>query len=309
MQPTPERALSRRAILLGAAGVAGMGLLAACGSTSSNATGDANGTDIALTPVDGRSSLQAIFDAANPFVVTGSPQRMAFGIVGPDGATIKDVPASLEFRISLNGQDVGAPITVAGHSDGVPIGYYPLRTTFQQPGDYRVAVTLDGASSTQDVTVGDGASSSLVPRGGKMRPVETPTVADHRGVEPICTQPSGTCPFHTQTVTQALAAGKPTALLVSTPEFCQIGVCGPVLTLLEEAAARYPTIQFIHAEVYTNAEAVKDAQQATLAPVIDAYGLTYEPALFVADAGGTVIERLDNVFDRGELNEALTTVA
>ena len=306
MRPTPETTISRRAVLLGAAGLAGAGLLAACGSSSNTST---SATDIGLTPAEGTSSLQAIFDAANPYVVTGSPQRMSFGITGPDGATILDVPASLEFRISRNGQDVGSPITVAGHRDGVPIGYFPLRTSFDQAGDYRVAVTLDGKSSTQDVTVGDGAASTLVPRGGQMKPVDTPTVADHRGVEPICTRPSGTCPFHTQTLTQALAAHKPTVLLVSTPEFCQIGVCGPVLDLVIEAAPRYPGLQFIHAEVYTNAEAVKDAQQAALTPVIGAYGLTYEPALYVANASGLVLDRLDNVFDRGEIDEVLKTVA
>ena len=306
MQPTPEGTFSRRAVLLGAAGLAGTGLLAACGSKSSTSS---SATDIGLVPADGTSALQAIFDAANPFIVTGSPQRMAFGITGPDGATILDVPASLEFRMSRNGQAVGAPLTVTGHRDGVPIGYFPVRTTFDSTGEYQVAVTLDGKVSTQTVNVGDGATSTLVPRGGQMKPVETPTVADHRGVEPICTRPSGTCPFHTQTVTQALAANKPTVLLVSTPEFCQIGVCGPVLDLMIEAAPRYPGVQFIHAEVYANAEAVKDAGQAKLAPVIDAYGLTYEPALYVANASGVVLERLDNVFDRGELNDALKTVA
>jgi hypothetical protein len=263
---------------------------------------------MALTPATG-SSLQAIFDASNPYLVTGSPQRLAFGITGPDGATKVDVPASLEFRISRDGKDVGSPITVAGHSAGVPIGYFPLRTTFDQPGQYRVTVDLDGAASTQDVTVGDAASSTLVPRGGRMKPVDTPTVTDHRGVEPICTRPSGPCPFHTLTLTQALASGKPTALLVSTPEFCQIGVCGPVLELLIAAAPAHAPVQFIHAEVYTNAQAVKDAQQATLAPVIDAYGLTYEPALYLANAAGTVTERLDNVFDRTEIDEALRSLS
>jgi len=293
-------------VLLGAAGLAGAGLLAACGSNSSTTTA---ATELTLTPADGASALQAIFDAVNPFVVTGSPQRMAFGIAGPDGATILAVPASLEFRISRDGRDLGAPLTVAGHHDGVPIGYYPVRTVFDEPGTYQVAVTLDGKTSSQDVTVGAGASSTLVPRGGQMKPVETPTIADHRGVDPICTRPAGTCPFHTQTLTQALAAAKPTVLLVSTPEFCQIGVCGPVLDLLIEAAPTYPGVQFIHGEVYTNAEAVKSADQATVTPVINAYGLTYEPALYVADARGLILERLDNIFDRTELADALKTLA
>jgi hypothetical protein len=54
---------------------------------------------------------------------------------------------------------------------------------------------------------------------------------------------------------------------------------------------------------------VKDASSAQLAPVIDTYGLTYEPALFVANASGLVLERLDNIFDRAELAEALKTIS
>ncbi|HEY5154098.1 MAG TPA: hypothetical protein VIJ47_05145, partial [Acidimicrobiales bacterium] len=125
MQPTPQALFSRRTVLLGAAGLAGVGLLAACGSSSSTTTG---ATELTLTPADGPSTLQAIFDAVNPFVVTGSPQRMAFGVAGPDGSPILAVPASLEFRISRDGRDLGAPLSVAGHHDGVPIGYYPVRT-------------------------------------------------------------------------------------------------------------------------------------------------------------------------------------
>jgi hypothetical protein len=48
---------------------------------------------------------------------------------------------------------------------------------------------------------------------------------------------------------------------------------------------------------------------ATLAPIIDTYGLTFEPSLFVADATGTVRTRLDNVYDRTELRDALASVS
>jgi hypothetical protein len=82
-----------------------------------------------------------------------------------------------------------------------------------------------------------------------------------------------------------------------------------VLDLLEEIAPTRPDVQFVHAEVYTNAAAVGDVNRADLAPVIDAYGLTFEPSLFVADASGTIVARLDNVYDRVELREALALVA
>jgi hypothetical protein len=36
--------------------------------------------------------------------------------------------------------------------------------------------------------------------------------------------------------------------------------------------------------------------------------MTYEPALFIADAQGIVVERLDAVFDADEINEVLVTL-
>jgi len=141
-----------------------------------------------------------------------------------------------------------------------------------------------------------------------MRPVETPTVDDHHGVDPICTD-TPQCPFHTQTLTAALSTGKPVAMLVATPAYCQTALCGPVLTLLVEQAPEHPDMQFVHAEVYTDTAAVGDVSQAHTAPIIDAYGLTFEPSLFVADATGTVRTRLDNIYDRGELRDALASVS
>lgn len=327
MLPTPGAPLSRRTVLLGAAGLAGSAVLVACGSSGSKNT--TTGTNIALSPSDGSSSLIPIFgaDAAYQYVVTGSPQRLAFGVNGPNGEHLLDVPPSLSFQLSKDGQAVGNPTEVLAHTDGVPIGFYPYRATFDSAGTYQVEVTIDGKQASAPFDVVDGASSSLVPRGAAMRPSETPTVADARGVAPICTRPAGTCPFHTMTLTQALATGQPTALLIATPKFCQIGVCGPVLDLLTEIGPQFPGIQIIHAEVYTNAEAIFASSSGTvdgsrtpaapadvsgsaqLAPVVDTYGLTYEPALYLANAAGTIVDRLDNVFDRGEIRTGLQAIS
>ncbi|MGZ4728860.1 MAG: hypothetical protein ACXWB2_14160 [Acidimicrobiales bacterium] len=298
--------MARRSVLLAGAGLAGTVLLAACGSKSSNAD---NSTVMSLEPTDTgdkASQLQAIFDFQNPYLVTGAPQRLTFGILGPDGSYTSTVPDTLSFQITKDGAATTPVSTVSSHTDGVPIGYFPLITTFDSPGNYQAVTTIDGKPSTQAFSVFEPSSTKLVPIGAKMVPVETPTVDDHRGVEPICTRPAGTCPFHTQTLTQALAAGKPTALLVSTPEFCQIGVCGLVLDLVIAAAAQHPEMQFVHAEVYTNAQAVKDLQAATLTPTVDAYGLTYEPSLYVADATGTIVDRLDYIFDATDLDASLS---
>lgn len=67
--------------------------------------------------------------------------------------------------------------------------------------------------------------------------VPTPTIADARGTNPICTrQPQ--CPFHNVSLDAALKERRPLVVLFATPARCQTDTCGPVLdVLLEERAA------------------------------------------------------------------------
>jgi hypothetical protein len=61
----------------------------------------------------------------------------------------------------------------------------------------------------------------------------------------------------------------------------------------------------LHAEVYpSNAAAQPNVQRRT--PVMEAYNLFFEPALFLARADGTIMRRLDTIFDAVELNDSLT---
>ena len=65
----------------------------------------------------------------------------------------------------------------------------------------------------------------------------------------------------------------------------------------------------LHAEVYADPRGADDPTAGGLAPVTDAYSLPFEPTLFVADATGRITARLDSVYDRTELDEALSAVA
>src|SRR5262249_37321735 len=144
--------------------------------------------------------------------------------------------------------------------------------------------------------------------GDKLIAVDTPTTTDHRGVDPICTRMPQICALHDVNLTDALKAGKPIAFMISTPEFCQIGVCGPVLELLLEQHDKQPQFTMTHAEVYQHVDPTQGITNAQLAPAVQAYNVTYEPALWVAKPDGTIVERLDNVFDRAEIADALSKV-
>ena len=119
----------------------------------------------------------------------------------------------------------------------------------------------------------------------------------------MCTREPEFCPFHDLTLTEALASGKGVVYLVGTPAFCQTGSCAPALESIidihEDFVDRYV---FVHAEVYT------DNTATTPAPAVDAAGLSYEPALFITDATGIVVERLDAVWNEEELLEVLDSI-
>lgn len=242
-----------------------------------------------------------------PILRTGVEQRMPWGLADGEGLPLRNPPDRVAMTLSdASGALVGQPIDVVKHGDGTPFPYFPLRATLDKPGTYTVSVTIDGRKLDQRVTFVAPDKVTLVQPGERAIPVATPTTADHRGVEPICTRKPA-CPFHAMTLSDALANGRPTAFLISTPAFCQTSVCGPVLELLIDEAPSRP-INVVHAEVYADAAATGNPLQARQSEATSTYRLSFEPSLLVADGSGIVVDRLDFVFDRSELRAALDKV-
>lgn len=304
-QPAP-RTLPRRAVLLGGLGTA---LLAACGGGDDPDTA----TDTDTTRRPGRSSPPADGDpgaVATTFslvrffgddvLVAGAEQRVPYGLGDQEGVVTGDVPATLDFTLlGPDGEPVGAPITAESRAEGLPRPYFAVRFAVDAPGIYTMVTDYRNERLESVVQVNDLASVQLPQVGAPMIPSETPTTEDGRGVDPICTREPDSCPLHAVTLTEALAEGRPVAFLISTPKFCQVSICGPVLEVLLAQQAAYPQVRMLHAEVFT------DETTTTTAPAVQDYGLTFEPCLFVAKADGTVAERLDTIFDAVEVRAAL----
>lgn len=305
-----RNAPSRRAFLIGSAGALGvisLGGLAACSKSSDSSSKPSGGTSGSTIDPDSKVLITS-FPFQGGYAVAGIPQRLVFLVGTAKGAPITTgAPERLEFTLSYEGRQVGEPIVVERHADGVPMPYYPLRTTFDSPGTYTIATSIDGKEAKRDLAVSEASQVALLQPGQAMKPVDTPTPDDHRGVDPICTR-DPQCPLHTPTLTEALGASKPIALLIGSPAYCQTGVCGPVLDLLIEQRATFPDITMLHAEVYKDAAATGNIANAQATPIIEAYGLTFEPTLFLADASGKIVERLDNIFDATEVRNALERI-
>ena len=259
-----------------------MGAVAACGSSGPNA-----------------ADLLPFFD--NNSIRLRRPQRFVFGLGDKDHVVLKSGPQTIAVEFfGPNGASLGPVASVMRHNQAIPRAYWPATATIPSTGIFKVRATVSGKKLETEFQV--TADSPVPAPGDKMPALDSPTMADHRGVQQVCTR-DPVCPLHDITLTEALALGKPVAFMVGTPAYCQTGVCGPVLeVLLAEYAKRKTAIHFLHAEVY--AVPYKDSS-TPLSPTVDALQLSFEPALFLAGADGVIRERLDILYDLAELSPAL----
>jgi hypothetical protein len=304
--------ISRRHFL---AGTGAAVLLAACSddggsdddpTTTTPTTAATGGDDTTTTggSAAGEIVLGEAFDR-NAMLVAGVAQRAPFVLFQRSGGLLRfdDAPASLDFVAQPEGGDALPAITVARRGEDVDRPYYPLLTTFPSAGLWTLGTEVDGVPLESTVQVSE---SLTIPQIGDPLPsAPTPTTADPAGVATICTR-TPACPFHEVSLDAALASGRPVAVLLSTPAYCQVGICGPVLDLLIAKAASRPELAVVHVEVYPNGPPSPTSPPTPL--VTDTFGLAYEPALFVADASGAITARLDNIYDGAELAEVLAAV-
>jgi hypothetical protein len=292
--------LRRRTLLVGAAATA---LLAACGGSDS---GDADGADDSGNGGDGSTAGAA---AGTYVVVQRFPQdtqgpgslRLPISLADADARLLTDGPETLGAQVTdIDGNPIGERITTV-RRDLDPNPYYAFRVELDEPGFYSLVVDGGPPEGAAFQVMEPGAIAVAGP-GDALPPFDTPTADAAGGVDPICTRQPEPCPFHDVTLAGALAAGTPVVYLIGTPAFCQTGVCAPALESILTLQAPDPGVAFVHAEVYTD-------DTATIStPAVEAAGLTYEPVVWITDASGTIVERLDAIWNDTELAEVLDRV-
>ena len=303
--------ITRRAFL---AGTGSALAVAACGSSSSSTTtGAAPPTTTTAAARSGPPAKEVIgagfangYDAPS-VLIPGIAQRLPVVVFDEaDGTPVRDGgPETIDVSV-LQGTTIVATATLTKHALGIPTPYYPLTFTAPAAGEYEVRAAFSSSPLKFKVETTD--TVKLLQVGQPLRPVVTPTLKNARGVDPICTRTPKACPFHTISLSDAIAAKKPIVFVISTPGFCQTAICGPVLEMLVDAAPTLSRFQIVHAEVYVEPNKKTSGAPKTT-EAVSTYGLEYEPTLFVADAGSIVQARLDFSWDRTELDAALALVA
>jgi len=289
--------ISRREVLGG-----GLALVALTACGGSDAGGSASG-DVAADRLGVR--FPDGFRAPSIAVTDAGPQRFPFVLVAEDGFPVIDnPPESIDIEVAFDGEPVDT-FTVSARGVGQFTPYYPLEFTPEQAGRYTAAVGF--SEFPVEFMVMDRSEVALFQNGDPLPPFDTPTTANGHGVTTVCTR-TEPCPFHEITLTDALASGKPTVLLIATPEFCQTDVCGPSVEFLIEAAADRDDLNVIHAEVFADPRNPEPTAFPELAPLLTEWELAFEPSLFVADASGTIVASRHFAMDRDEVAEAIAAV-
>jgi hypothetical protein len=293
-EPLVPRYTRRHLLAIGGALGAGL-VLAACGDDATVEDAAVEDTEVPVDP----QGLTVAQRYPQSQALTPGDVRLAISLANADGSLVTQGPDVLRGVIrDAEGNQVAA-FETPRRGEGLGVPYWSITATIPTAGLHDFS--FDGAAGDPTPFILFDPAETTVPSPTQpLAPFDTPTTANPRGVDPICTRLDGPCPFHEVTLTEALAAGKPVVYIVGTPAHCVTATCGPGLDFLIEVAKAYDGVAtFVHAEVYADPEAT------TVAPAVTASGLDYEPAIFVTDAAGTIVRRIDIVWDQAELTELL----
>lgn len=296
--------ISRRTFITGSLGVIGATSTVGVGSLLAGCSGGSSSTT--ANSVLGLSDLQLV--QRFPQVLVPGNVRLPFSLANQAGLLTTDsgldLPTTLTAKlINSDTQEIVAESLSANrHDTGLTIPYWPFRVNIDKPGIYTLVV--DGGPAEGAAIQVLSATEVLIPLvGSQLSGFDTPTFDDHRGIEPMCTRTPEPCEFHNITLNEALALKKPIAYLVGTPAHCQTGTCAPALeALINVKKSIGDAMTFLHAEIYT------DDKATTVAPAVVALKMEYEPAIYITDASGKIIERFDAIFDANEINAAIAAL-
>lgn len=199
-------------------------------------------------------------------------------------------------------------------SEGLGV-YAAERVRFDQAGFWGVTVkaTIDGEKVSAEAPFEVVAESQLPFPGQPAPRTQQPLLpGDGVSAESIDSraEEGGPLPdpmLHSTTVADALAAGKPTVVVVSTPVYCVSRFCGPITdSVAALAASTGGDVAFVHLEVWKDFEKklVNPAAREWISPR-NGVGDTQEPWIFLVGADGIVKERFDNVVGDAALAEAV----
>jgi hypothetical protein len=296
-------------------GLAGLGALAvACSKKSPLAQPSASASPGSLDAIiAGRAQNLDMFNAATE-ILPNTPEIVAFAVARTDDKAKALVPNMTGrcWVASSRAERALGPFDVVYHGDGLGSkGVYEATITFPKAGSWLLITELRAPGAATPLLGGTGLQvgkqTTMPGVGDKAISVATPTVANHRGVSPICTRHPA-CSMHALSLDDALRNGKPTVLIIATPAFCQSQLCGPEVDIVQDVAPSFAgKANFIHVEVYRDDKA-ETIRQQILSPAAQTWRLDQEPAIYYIAPSGTIVRRSLGPVDRANVRDAVTAL-
>jgi hypothetical protein len=191
-------------------------------------------------------------------------------------------------------------------------GVYATEAGFDRPGFWQVEVSASVGGEHLKGTGAFGVNERhFVPAPGEEAPrtenltvtsPDTPKAAiDSRaGTDGEVPDPG----LHDTTIAAAIAAKRPTVVVMATPVYCTSRFCGPITDMVQQLSETYgDRASFVHVEVWHDFE--KQVLNKAAAEWIYRNNEMNEPWVFVIDADGRVVARYDNVATQAELEPYL----
>ena len=300
---------------------------------------DESASGASSPPASGSSSFAA--EVATSDLSIGAPQRvevgvfsstsdggvqllsfgtvqLAFTFVGT-GASATPGPTATATYVpapGTQGDGTGPALTSPGTARGV---YQAEDVTFDQPGNWQVAVTADvQGAGTQHLTAAFPVlEQPLLPAPGqKALKTENLTTAskgvptsaiDSRALDGA---PIPDPELHRWTIAKALAEHRPIVVVFATPTYCMSQFCGPTTDAVQSLADTYgDKAVFIHVEIwkdYQNSVVNRGAADWLYPPALQkANGDLTEPWIYLIGADGVIQDRWGPLFDPDELAQDL----
>ena len=270
---------------------------------------------------------------------TNAPQRILIGLVAGGGRVVTGGEIDVFFAHLGEGAAPSATGTLGEPSRGVfqqvsgdqqpssvprisrpseAVGVYVVRgAMFDRPGRWGLLAEIDLAGeSTQVQAVFEVGSTSGVLRVGDPAPPTRNPLPGASDLPPKAVdsraEDGGPIPdaaLHDGTIADALAAGRPTVVVVSTPVYCLSQFCGPITDTVEALAEEFDgKAAFVHLEVW------QDFEKKQVNPAAGEWiyrrnaGDLSEPWVFVVGRDGKVVERFDNIAGEEEIRAAVERV-
>jgi hypothetical protein len=270
-----------------------------------------------LHPGTDQRLLAGVFTSERALLV-GGEVRFELGMVDDagDAALTQQFAAQWLPVPGMAPADEGGPRLLTGEPGS---GVYAARVDFDAPGVWalRVVADVDGEERTGQ-TVFTVQPVPLVPQVGDPAPrVRNLTIADvEAGRAPAGALDSralgtdGAIPdthLHDTAIPDAIDAGRPVVVGITTPVFCMSRFCGPLTEVLSDLALEHAeSAAFVHVEVWQDFEAqqLTDAAAAWIQTEVGGN----EPWVFLIGADGTILARWDNVLDVDELEAQLAAL-